>query len=110
MPEAEIVAGGGQDVGGVAERGEGIGIEHELGGWVGVVEGERRMRLNGEGIWIKRHNVDTVGALFDEATKGYAIGEIARVGVGGRDGHGIERVRGIVGGHEFGSWGGVFHD
>lgn len=44
-----------------------------------MLKGEGRMGFNGEGIWIKRHNVDSVGVLFDEAAKCYAIGEIKRV-------------------------------
>ena len=45
LPEAEVVAGGGEEIdGGVAEEGgRGGGVEHELRGRVRVVEGECRV-------------------------------------------------------------------
>ena len=75
-----------------------------------MLKGEGRIGFNGDRIWIKRHNVDAVVVLFDEAAKRYATGEIKRVCVRGRNGHGVERMRRFVGRQEFGSGGCVFHD
>lgn len=41
FPETEVVAGGGEEVGGgFMKGGIGGGMEHEFGGWVRVIEGK----------------------------------------------------------------------
>lgn len=96
LPEAEEVAGGGEEV--AAEGGR---AEHELGGRVGVVEGEGREGFDGHGVGIEGEDVDAVVVVFEEASDGDSVG--GGGGGGGGEGHGVEGVRRFVGDGGFGS-------
>lgn len=81
-------------------------MEHELGGRVGVVEGEIWGGAEGEGILIEREDADAVVQVFDEAANGDGA---AAVGGGGGEGHGVGGVWEFIGDEVLG-WeeGGVF--
>lgn len=49
-------------------------MEHEFGGRVRVVEGERRVGSYRKGVRVEREDVDAVVVFFDEAAEGEAVG------------------------------------
>jgi hypothetical protein len=87
VPEAERVGGGGEE-----RRGHGAGVELELGGRVGVVEGERGERAEGGG-----------GADGVEGEEGDAVVEVLEEAAGREHGSGrgegqrVDRVRELAG-------------
>ena len=88
VPDAERVGGGGEEGG----RG-GAGVELELGGRVGVVEGEGREGAEGGGggaDGVEGEEGDAVAEVLEEA----AGGEDGR---GGGEGEGVDRVRELAG-------------
>lgn len=88
VPDAERVGGGGEE----GRRG-GARVELELGGWVGVVEGERREGAEGGGG----------GADGVEGEQGDAVVEVLEEAAGGEDGRAggegerVDRVRELAG-------------
>lgn len=59
-----------------------------------MVKGKSRVSFDGEGFGVKRNDVDSVGVVFNEATDGDAW-EMTRGN--GRESHGVQRVRGVIG-------------
>lgn len=91
-----------------------VGVEHELGGRVRVVEGERRVvaereRGGGRVGVMEGDDVDAVVVIFDEA----AEGDFVERGGERREGHGVDGEGGVVGYGVLGCEGGflsrVFH-
>lgn len=72
-------------------------MEHEFGGRVRVVKGERRVGGEGEGVGVEGEDVNAVGVFFNEAAEGQAVG----VGRGER--HAVDWVGGFVAHGVFGS-------
>lgn len=88
LPKTEKVAGGGKEVR--------FGMEHQLRRRIRMVEGERGLGLEGQGVRIEGQEVDTVVVVLDETTDGDSV--VVMVVADRGDCHTVERIRGFIGG------------
>ncbi|KAK9045094.1 hypothetical protein V6N11_058983 [Hibiscus sabdariffa] len=68
FPETKVVAGGSEEIGGFT-----IGLEHELCGWVRVVEGKGRLGSEGKPVWIEGDYVHPVTVVLEETAESDAL-------------------------------------
>lgn len=77
-------------------------MEHKFSRRVGVVEGEGRLLSKGGRVSAEGDNIDAVIVIFNEATNRDSLVWRSKRR-GGREGHGVDWVRGIVRNGVFGS-------